>query len=125
MRSPLRHRVSRLRMAAAPVGLLGLFGLSAAAAAAPADAAQPTTSSAATAISLTAAPRPKLAVRVEDVALDNEGRVIVKNPQAAQMITTESAAAMPRAGTVNNGCNMVAGCGGKKAQTWRATAPST
>jgi hypothetical protein len=119
MRSPLRHRVSRLRMAAAPVGLLGLFGLSAAAAAAPADAAQPTTSSAsaATAISLTAAPRPKLAVRVEDVALDNEGRVIVKNPQAAQMITTESAAAMPRAGTVNNGCNLVAGCGGKKAQT--------
>ncbi len=59
-----------------------------------------------------------IALRVADLSLDEEGRVTIRDPQMAELITAamERQSAAPIQAAVTNNChggNCVAGCGTK------------
>jgi hypothetical protein len=48
-------------------------------------------------------------LRLEDIGIDEEGRVIITNPEVAEQVRTAST---PELRPINDLCNTVAGCGG-------------
>ncbi len=54
---------------------------------------------------------PFAGLKLEDISIDNEGRVVITNPQIAEQLKAVAPAVKALDTVINNGCNTVAGCG--------------